>query len=1544
MNARRLTLAGLISLCALVVGALVLSAAPALALETHSFSKFFAGEGEHALSDPQGVAVDQSTGEVYVVDGANDRVEVFSATGTFIKAFGAAGSGNGQFKEPTQIAVDNSGGMSTGDVYVLDSGNERVEVFNAKGEYQSEITEADLTATAPPEGAGEFIGIAVDTAGNLWVRDYKHFLLGAEDINVEHMYEFPGGAAPGLYRFEAESLDPLRGLAVDSSGDLYFVNNVGVGEAEPDGTYLGEVNPSADGATALTVDPANGDLYVDYNTQVTHFLAPNREGPNDSFGSGGPDALVASSGISVNGIAVNGSTGVVYVADSAENRVDVFDETAVAGVAVEAPSAVTAVSASLHGTVNPAGIEVASCEFEWGTEPGVFPHAEPCSPATPYTGSAAIPVSAKLGSLAGGTTYYYRLSATDANGASTNHGQDDSGSFTTPPAVEGLSTGSAEDVSASGAKLTGSLSPDGTDAHYYFEYGPSPSYGSTSPAFPPGADAGSGGPHCHPPGGTECSAVSAETTLTGLLANTTYYYRLVAVNSFGTTYGAGATFQTLGPPLIDGESAEVQPAEKAGQTHATLQAQITPDSGEGHETTYQFEYGKTSSYGTRVPIPAGDIGFGDGVVQVPAAELSGLEIATTYHYRVVAVNEYGTVDGPDQVFTTLPSALVEESVSEVTFSSAALEAQINPLGTDTTCEFQYVTAALFESSGYARASLVPCRVALGEGEAKVPTSVYVQGLAPGTVYHYRVVARNALGTVEGEHHEGGEEVDHTFTTQIAGGFALPDGREWEMVSPPDKHGAAIDPLNGEDTIRAAAAGGAIAFAVRSPTESEPAGSTDVVSMLGVRGADGWSSRDMTLPHEGLSPVGAELLDFSEDLSQAIVQPKGEFVACRSAGGEAQPCLSEEASEQTPFLRTNYLNGNPSELCLPPMMHCYKPLVTAQAGYANVPVGTKFAAGRFAEGCPTKLATCVIGGAPPFRDASPDLQHVVLESETSLTSPAGANLYEWSAGKPADEQLAPVSVLPPTEGEKEHGEDGLPTDGQLGFANRGLRNAISADGSLVFWTGGAEALYARDMAKRETLLIGKGWFQDASSDGSRVFYVTGESGQSEVGQLFECHIVDSVAGKLECEDGGTELAPEVLGTIPGASQDGSWVYFVSSADLAAGAVSGEPNLYVHHEGETRLVAVLSAADGADWKEASADADASLSIRVSPDGRWLTFMSRRELTGYDNRDAVSGEPDEEVFLYNVGSGSHPPTLVCASCDPSGARPIGEEGEKINQANGGLIVGEGWEGEGSWLAADIPGWNSATAAGAKDSYQPRYLSDSGRLFFDARDPLVAQAVNGNWDVYEYEPEGVPAGPHSCGSGTSSGSSVFEPARTVTVQNKSVEAGAGCVSLISSGESTQESAFLDADEGTGEGEHGAPGSEAGGEVFFMTAARLVPKDVDNAYDVYDAHECTNESPCAPAEASQPPACETEASCKAPPTPQPEVFGAPASATFSGAGNPAPATPAIVEKVTKKTVKCKRGEVKRKVKKKEECVKKPKNKSKAKKSDRAGNDRRITR
>jgi hypothetical protein len=274
-----------------------------------------------------------------------------------------------------------------------------------------------------------------------------------------------------------------------------------------------------------------------------------------------------------------------------------------------------------------------------------------------------------------------------------------------------------------------------------------------------------------------------------------------------------------------------------------------------------------------------------------------------------------------------------------------------------------------------------------------------------------------------------------------------------------------------------------------------------------------------------------------------------------------------------------------------------------------------------------------------------------------------------------------------------------------------------------------------------------------------------------------------------------------------------------------------------------------------------------------------MSERSLTGYENRDASSGVPDEEVFLYDASM----ERLVCASCNPTGARPNGVFRGGVYQERlwdfGGL-----WGGR--WVAGDIPGWTPATLGSSL--YQTRYLSNSGRLFFNSSDALVPADVNGEEDVYEYEPAGV-AG---CGK-ASLGSSI-------------AATEGGCVGLISAGTSSEESAFMDA-------------SESGGDVFFLTESRLSPRDYDNSLDLYDAHECTAAAPCAPAPPLTPPPCTTGDACKPGPTPQPTLFGAPSSETFSGAGNVVAAAPEV-----KATPRSARG-ARRLAKALKACGKKPK-------------------
>ena len=268
--------------------------------------------------------------------------------------------------------------------------------------------------------------------------------------------------------------------------------------------------------------------------------------------------------------------------------------------------------------------------------------------------------------------------------------------------------------------------------------------------------------------------------------------------------------------------------------------------------------------------------------------------------------------------------------------------------------------------------------------------------------------------------------------------------------------------------------------------------------------------------------------------------------------------------------------------------------------------------------------------------------------------------------------------------------------------------------------------------------GGGRFELASADGSRVLFtdahkLTADAGAKSAAHpepdLYECRIVIS-AGKPSCEL--TDLTPElagesaaVQGDVLGAGEDGARVYFVADGTLGvAGAKRGtcvdsgigqpagsECDLYVSEDGAVSLVARLSGGDRHDWI-----IPAEQSGRVSPNGQWLAFMSQRSLSGYDNRDAISGEPDAEVYLYDAADGS----LACASCDPTGARPVGVEYAQLASSNGELLASSGnvWEG-GGWVAAVVP--RKSAFKFSDSAYQGRYLSNEGRLFFNSLDPLV-------------------------------------------------------------------------------------------------------------------------------------------------------------------------------------------------------------------------------
>jgi hypothetical protein len=943
---------------------------------------------------------------------------------------------------------------------------------------------------------------------------------------------------------------------------------------------------------------------------------------------------------------------------------------------------------------------------------------------------------------------------------------------------------------------------------------------------------------------------------------------------------------------------ETEPATGATSWGIQARGSVNPVEVEGGASC-SFPWGLTEAFGQQAPCSA-PVPAGPSPVSVHGS-LTGLEPDTSYVYRLQATNTNGTNHGQasqDYRFTTPGPGLHSESASEVSSSSATLEASIAPHDAPTeehdlqapasapsSYFFQYSTKSTSvcaaEPGGCTSVPLSPASAGSGPGDAQV--SQHLAGLTPNTTYHYRLVAENeALPASNPGKLIAFYAPDRTFTTQGPGGpVVLPDGRAWELVSPADKLGAKIYPDNQDWS---SLEGSRLAFLTNTPTEPEPpgAGNNRGVQVLASRLAPGqWSSVDINLsrsPPGGVTliPVDHPYNYFSPDLGLAVAESLGPFSipegTFQNERGEWERIVE---SSPVPIHRTPYLRHNST--CSASPATCYEPLLDSE----DVTSGENFEGAGFN------------GGGTYFAGATPDARHVLIGSNVRLTSTptSTAPLYEWSADKPPAERLSQVSLLPVSEG-------GEPTGG--------LVAGLSTDGSRVLFVSGG--LYLRDVTRSETVRLdlteggsapsegigpeGIGYAggtstDQTSTDLSKVFFIDGamltsRSG-AEGGDLYVCELgpVGPTTPKCALTDltparptGHRSLTePAQVSRVLNVSHDGSYVYFLAKGVQAAGATPAEgdrENLYVAHEQEGKWVTSFIASAHVIVPAFESDTETA----ASPDGRWLAFSSPTSLTGYDNRDAKTGTPDTEVYLYGAGSGSHPPTLVCASCNPAGARPLGPAiVPRTSRGSGGLLV----LGRAHWQQE--PG--------------SRSLSDSGRLFFDSGDALVPQDTNGSTDVYEFEPASV----GTC----TAGDPTFNPV------------SGGCAGLISSGRAAGESLFMEA-------------SATGSDVFFTTAEPLVAKDKDTALDVYDAHECTAASPC-PASSILPPPCTTEASCIAPPSPQPSIFGPPSSATFAGQGNilpePKPKTAAQIraEKLSKALASC-RHRYKRQRKRRAACEK----------------------
>ncbi len=443
----------------------LVSASPALAVT--SFGSF---------TNPNGIAVAEATGTVYVADLGTGDISKFDAAGNPLE-FGGAGKcevekcGYIEKNEilgtppatlgepavafafpstepgnPAAIAVDNStdpSDPSRGDLYVLDAGRETIDKFNANGEALTPITGP---FSGPP------VGVGVDANGNVRVdvRRPEARPGNGEELAVD---VFDDSAANGFVKLLLEGAErPSAGKQEGAtqeygfatggqSGDSFALLSCGcVAKLGSAGEQIGRVDDGAS-AVAAAVDPATGHVYVDEQSVLGHSVGewdtgemngPAEPTPEQIEGTGtlvssfALPQLTAPAEPEQGGVAVNGATGAVYVSSPADGKVYVFASTTPVAVA-GATAHVTQTSATLSGTVDPRGVPLTSCRFYYApssTNDLTIPLANlgrsvECvgeSGESVVGSTSPVTVHAEVSSLQPGSLYHVRLVVENTGG------------------------------------------------------------------------------------------------------------------------------------------------------------------------------------------------------------------------------------------------------------------------------------------------------------------------------------------------------------------------------------------------------------------------------------------------------------------------------------------------------------------------------------------------------------------------------------------------------------------------------------------------------------------------------------------------------------------------------------------------------------------------------------------------------------------------------------------------------------------------------------------------------------------------------------------------------------------------------------------------------------------------------------------------------------------------------------------------------------------------------------------------------------------------
>jgi DNA-binding beta-propeller fold protein YncE len=1308
------------------------------------------GSGAGELSAPYGTAVDPVSGNIYLSDAGNNRIDEFTAWGVFVKAIGwnvdasapaeefqvcseetgckagTSGSGAGQFNEPEGLAVD-----SRGNLYVVDRNNHRVQKFDSDGNFLlmfggevDKTTSANVCTAASTHvcgigetgtANGQFASwpseppgaqfVAVGPRDEIYVGDRDRIQAFSADGAYQTQLSLPaeGEVSHGSPNGEGEP----AGLAVDSAGSVYFsfyqYYGGGLGEGARPGIFkytegAWHLFADVEYPKALAVD-ANGDVYV-------------ARGPRGSYESRLSTRVME--------FGADGEKLIPSVAEEEEED-------------------------SLGRELNPFAQKL---EYD-------------------ITG-LSVSNSCNLPSEDLFVSYY--PSSAGETGQLEAFGPQPDPSVCEPPArapqiTEQFASAVSEESAALAARINSRF---WSTTSYYVEYGTRPCDlgGCTSTPSPPG----------EPLNSLSGTAVATKTIpLGGLSPHTTYHYRFVARTLFEPGPGGEAVVKGVGGSLgADGTEGEFT------TTEATLPGAGCP---------------------------------GDAAYRTGASAL-------------------------------LPDCRAYEMVSPIDKEGADIVALINLRG---------FRSGHFQSAADGAKLTYSAYRAFGSGVKGGPyTSQYIATRDPETGWTSEAISP-ARGTPLVEPSFGLESEYPAFTEDLCEGWLR---LIFEQSEP------ALDPAApaGYENLFQRNDCGVEAGSYKALTNVTPPDSnSEKYLALELQGVSADGRRAIFAAPGKLTGDAPEQPNLSCHLSSCLqrlyLAETGEplrFICylpdavvatgnC-TAGQNNLVNNGEGRTEQLAgaFSREGnrvvfgtggslYLRSNPAA---PESARLYGAasgrgdLIGPATGQGNLTAGSKtigsvdVKSGTFTVGQPISGA-----GIPPettVTEINDQLERLKISSAATETLAAAD--FTGAASTTVTDLVTETGSF--AAGQSITGA-GIPSGTTVvSVAADSLTLSVPAT-ALVSGASLEASSECTEAANACTSLIGKGAkFWGASSDLGRVVFQTG------TGELREYITAEGIS--VQIASGG------VIGVL-GQSTDAQRVYFASTAVLAGENDEGhspepdEVNLYLHEVGGgTRFIGVLAEGDASglngDHAVPISPEPLKRAARVSDDGMTAAFVSVAPLTGFSNIDAISGEPDEEVFVYDARDGGG---LVCVSCDPSGQRPSGRPQES-----------QPWEGV--WTAAWIPTWEG-------DLYASRALSANGeRLFFNSFVPLVGRDQNGTEDVYEWE--------------RSSSRAECEALDAERYQ----PAFGGCLSLISTGSSSQDSEFLDAD-------------PSGANVFFATGQSLLPQD-PGQIDIYDAREGGG----LPTPPTPGPECEGRAACQGQNPPAPAV-SSPASSTYEGPGNPPP-------------------------------------------------------